>query len=117
MKMRSDTTPNSRAWALAIALVPGVLGQRDSLWDEGAREIIFGLLLHAQKARTRMTNQQVAQGAAKLLAGDYYQILAIVSQEAPAGAVFLAGGPDSKAAASFLASVGAALSPRAIAAL
>ena len=184
MKKTVGTTPRARAWALACELIPPVPGQADSVWNQGAREVVTGLLLHVQKTHPSLTLKQMARPAAALLAGDYHQIkvpsvtdalttarskglrviLGIQSlaqirevytretatvwagqtaskiicqttapedqkwcsdllgerfeaatSENPEAAAFLVGGPDSEAVAGVLVSVGAALSPAALA--
>lgn len=115
MKKTVGTTPRARAWALACELIPPVPGQADSVWNQGAREVVTGLLLHVQKTHPSLTLKQMARAAAALLAGDYHQIFEAATSENPEAAAFLVGGPDSEAVAGVLVSVGAALSPAALA--
>ncbi len=115
MKKTNGITPRARAWALACDLIPPVPGQADSIWNQGAREIVTGLLLHVQKTHPSLTLKQVARAAAALLAGDYHQIFEAATSENPEAAELLAGGPDNKAVRCLLMQVGAALSPASLA--
>lgn len=115
MKKTNGVTPRARAWSLACELIPPVPGQADSVWNQGAREVVIGLLLHVQKIRPSLTLKQAARAAAVLLAGDYHQIFEAATRENPEAAAFLAGGPDNEAVLCLLIQVGAALSPASLA--
>lgn len=111
-KRRRAPTPRAcvQIWDLAGGLVPD-LKETDSAWIMGAREILFGLLLHIQKTQPGLTREQMAREAARLVAEvDYDELVAIVAREHPPGATLLMG-RGSKTTASFLVQLAVALSP------
>lgn len=110
-KKGNATTPRAcvQMWDLAGGLVPD-LGKTDSAWVMGAREILFGLLLHIQKTQTNMTSEQMPREAARLVAeADYDELVVIVAREHLPGATLLVG-RTSATTASFLAQLAVALS-------
>jgi restriction system protein len=99
-------------WDLAGGLVPD-LKETDSAWVMGAREILFGLLLHIQKTQPGLPGEQMAREAARLVAeADYDELVAIVAREHPPGATLLMG-RGSKNHGQFSGSVGSSVEPRA----
>ncbi len=118
-KTRTTPTPRSRAWALACRLLPVCPGETEKhFWHDGAREIVFGLLLHVQTARPRLTNNKpLAQAAAALLARDYDQIAAAAGANPEAAVFFRSLRPGSLIAQTFMGEVAVALNPRRLARL
>lgn len=95
---------------LAGSLVPDI-GGTDSAWIVGAREILFGLLLHIQKTQLGLSVEQMASEAARLVAeADYDEIVTILAREHPPAKTFLMG-CGSKTTAGFLAHLAVSLSP------
>lgn len=111
-KRRHAPTPRAcvQMWDLAGGLVPD-LKETDSAWIMGAREILFGLLLHIQKTQQPgLTGEQMAREAARLVAeADYDELVAIMAREHPPGAALLMGRTN-KTTASFLVQLAVSLS-------
>lgn len=96
-------------WDPASGLVQ--VGKMDPAWAMGAREILFGLLLHIKKTQPGLTVEQVIQEAERLVPElDYDDLVKIVAREHPPAEAFLMG-RTSKATAGFLVQLAVSLSP------
>ncbi|WP_297389167.1 type IV secretion system DNA-binding domain-containing protein [Acidiferrobacter sp.] len=104
-----DIDRHTDAQSLAETLIP--TPEKEQMWAMGAQALLVGIIKYLQKKKPgEWTMKDAAQMASRALA-EFRILKGIVQQENPVAATFLAGGPDSKTTASFLANLAGAVVP------
>ncbi len=105
----ADLDRHTDAQSLAETLIP--TPEKEQMWAMGAQALLVGIIKYLQKKKPgAWTMKDAAQMASRALA-EFRILKGIVQQENPVAATFLAGGPDSKTTASFLANLAGAVVP------
>ena len=105
----ADIDRHTDAQSLAETLIP--LPDKEVMWAQGAQALLVGVLKYLQKKKAGTWTIKDAAVVLSQALAEFRILKGIVQQENPVAATFLAGGPDSKTTASFLANLAGAVVP------
>lgn len=104
-----DIDRHTDAQSLAETLIP--LPDKEQMWAQGAQALLVGVIKYLQKKKPGAWTMKDAAMILSQALAEFRILKGIVAQENPVAATFLAGGPDSKTTASFLANLAGAVVP------